>query len=55
MKVAPQALPISLSVWERAGVTETSMVPTTYLFWGGAGAMTVGRAALPARAAVFST
>jgi hypothetical protein len=41
MKVAPSALHISLSLWERVGVRETIMAHATYIFWGGAGAMIV--------------
>ena len=41
VKVAPRALLISLSLWERAGVRETIMVPTTDIFRGGVGAMIV--------------
>jgi len=41
VKVAPRVLLISLSLWERAGVRETIMVPTTYTFRGGVGAMIV--------------
>jgi len=40
-KVAPRALLISLALWERAGVRETIMVPTTYILKGGVGAMIV--------------
>jgi hypothetical protein len=41
VKVAPQALPISLSLGERVGVRETVMASATITFRGGAGAMTV--------------
>jgi len=41
MKVARSALHISHSFGERVGVRETIMAHATYIFWGGAGAMTV--------------
>ena len=41
MTVASCAFLISLSLGERAGVRETIMVPTTYIFRGGVGAMIV--------------
>ena len=41
MKVAPQALQVSLSRWERAGVRETVMAPVPFMTRGGAGAMTI--------------
>jgi len=62
VKVAPRALLISLSRWEttawmqevaqrieqlpRVGVRETIMVPTTYIFRGGVGAMIVSEPSL---------
>ena len=41
VKVAPRALLISLALWERVGVRETIMGPTTYIFRGGVGTMIV--------------
>ena len=43
VKVAPRAPLISLYLWERAGVRETIMVLTIYIFHGGVGAMIVGQ------------
>jgi len=43
VKVAPRALLVSLSLWERVGVREAIMVPTTYIVRGGAGAVIVRR------------
>ncbi len=43
VKVAPRALLIALSLWERVGARETIMVPTTYIFRGGVGAMIVSQ------------
>lgn len=42
VKLAFRALLIFLSLWERADGWETMVVPTTYIFRGGAGAMIVG-------------
>ena len=44
VKAAFRALLISLSLWARAGVREAIMVPTTYIFRRGVGAMIVGKA-----------
>jgi hypothetical protein len=41
MKVAHSSLPISLSLWGKAGVKETVMAPATTIYRGGAGAMTL--------------
>ena len=48
MKVAPRALLISLSLWERVGVRETIMAPTTDIFRGGVGAMISEKSAITA-------
>ncbi len=41
LKVAPKALRVPLSLWDRAGVREATMATATIMLWGGAGAMVV--------------
>jgi hypothetical protein len=53
IKVAHSALHISLSLWERVGVRETSMAHATYISRVGAGAMIVRRLCAPCAVALL--